>query len=68
MAHTMMENRNGLVDMKCAEFSGRAEVETTVMMFKRTAGPGSTVGADNTAMTKRPLFNAKSAVEDVAAA
>lgn len=47
MAHTLMENRNGLiVDVECTEFNGHAEVGAALKMLERTAKPGSTVGAD----------------------
>lgn len=47
MAHTLMENRNGLViDVACTEFNGHAEVEAALLMLDRSAPAGSTVGAD----------------------
>ena len=47
MAHTLMENRNGLiVDVECTEFNGHAEQEAALAMLERSVKPGSTVGAD----------------------
>jgi hypothetical protein len=47
MAHTMIEHRSGLiVDVECTELNGHAEIEVALAMLKRTAKPGSTVGAD----------------------
>lgn len=47
MAHTLMENHNGLiVDVEVSEFTGHAEVETALEMLRRSVKAGSTVGAD----------------------
>jgi len=47
MAHTLMENRNGLiVDVEVTAPGGHAEKEAALIMLKRSAKAGSTVGAD----------------------
>lgn len=47
MAHTLMENRNGLImDVHCTEVNGHAEVEAALLMLDRSVAAGSTVAAD----------------------
>ena len=47
MAHTLMENRNGLImDVEVTEFTGHTEVDAALDMMERHVPKGSTVGAD----------------------
>lgn len=47
MAHTLMENPNGLiVDVEVSEFNGTAETEAALTMLARSPKPGATAGAD----------------------